>query len=145
MSSSKSTGNWVQGLPCVLSSCQNKEISPPKVWAPLFAMLCTMWHGQRLVNVDEFCFLTRVITEFLLPMVTAVLSTPTATQFSQDTPVSEIILSILPNKASAVDSLYVPISNNWDITFPFSSSKTHTNSGFIFTSSSSFEPSVCKK
>ena len=36
-------------------------------------------------------FVWRVIIEFLLPMLTAVLSTPTATQFSQDTPASEII------------------------------------------------------
>ena len=79
---------------------------PPKVGAPLFAMLCTMWHGQPLVNDDGFCFLTRVIIKFLFPMLTAVLSTPTATHFSQDTPASEIILSIWPNKASAVDNLH---------------------------------------
>ena len=60
-------------------------------------------------NVAEFYFLTRVINEFLLPMLTAVLSTPTATQFSQDTLASEIIFSILPNKASAVDNYHAPI------------------------------------
>ena len=92
---------------------------PPKVWAPLFVMLCTMWHEQPLENDDELLFLSRVIIEFLLPMLTAVLSTPTAIQFSQDTTAFEIILSILPNKASAVDNLHVSISNNWEITFPF--------------------------
>ena len=110
------------------------------------AMLCAMWHGQPLVNDDGFCFLTRVIIKFLFLMLTAVLSTPMTTQFSQDTPASEITLSIWPNKALAVDNLHTsPISNNWGITFPFSSSKTRTSSGFIFTSPWSSEPSVHKE
>ena len=68
--------------------------------APLFAVLYTLWLGQPLVNVDEIYFLTRVIVEFLLPMLTAVLSIPKTTQFSHDTPASEINLALLSNKAT---------------------------------------------
>ena len=74
----------------------------------LFAVLWVMWQGQPFINIFLFFANTRVIMEFFFPTLTAILSSPTATQFSQSTFFSLRMDLMLLKSASAVPSFHPP-------------------------------------
>ena len=78
----------------------------------LFAVLEIMWQGQPFINIFLFFANTRVVTEFFFPIFTAVLSSPTAAQFSQSILFSLRMESWLLKSTSAVLSLHTPISKS---------------------------------
>ena len=74
----------------------------------LFAVLEIMWQGQPFINIFLFFANTRVVTEFFFPIFTAVLSSPTAAQFSQSILFSLRMESMLLKSTS----LHTPISKS---------------------------------
>ena len=80
--------------------------------AALFAVLWIMWQGQPFINIFLFFGNTRVMMELFFPTFTAVLSSPTTTQFSQSTLFSLRMELMLLKSASALPSLHVPISKS---------------------------------
>ena len=136
MSASKCTGHCVQCFPCVFSSCQTNEISLLKnLHCPISIFLRMTEHP---------CFRKRWWNLFphkrhyWIPAsnVNSGINTKGYTVFPRYISFWNELIHIAKQsyKASAVDDLHVPISNNWENTFPFSSSKTRTFNRFVFTS-----------
>ena len=100
----------------------------------MFAVLWIMSQGQPLINIFLFFANTRVIMKLFptFPTFTAVLSSPTTTQFSQSNLLSLRMESMLLKSASVVPSLHVPISKGWAETFTLLSPNKRVKTGFNF-------------
>ena len=93
-----------------------------------------MSQGQPFINIFLFFANTHVIMELFptFPTVTAVLSSPTTTQFSQSNLLSLRMESMLLKSASVVPSLHAPISKGWAETFTFLSPNKCSKQDSIF-------------
>ena len=80
--------------------------------AALLAGLWIIWEGQPFIDIFLFFANTRVKMEFFFPTFAAVLSSPTATQFSQSALFSLRIESMLLKSDLTVPSLHDHISKS---------------------------------
>ena len=93
----------------------NKKIFNIKTWHFWKSHRCFVcsvvgYMARATIYINIFLFFanTRVIMEFFFPTLTAILSSPTATQFSQSTFFSLRMDSMLLKSASAVPSFHPP-------------------------------------